>query len=78
MMNLKLKARLLRAKSVLNRVADISFSYSQLEKEYRTSQIEDVEMAKELLETYNQLIKDLSAVIKLYEAENEGLDKTSS
>ena len=70
-MNLKLKARLLRAKSILNQISDISYSYSQLEKEFGVSRVQGEKNIKELLDVYNQLIENLRQVITNYETENE-------
>jgi len=70
-MNLKLKARLLRAKSILNQISDISYSYSQLEKEFGVSRVQGEKNIKELLDAYNQLIENLRQVITNYETENE-------
>ena len=70
-MNLKLKARLLRAKSILNQISDISYSYSQLEKEFGVSRVQGEESVKELLDAYNQLIQNLRQVIINYEAEDD-------
>ena len=73
-MNLKLKSELLRAKSILNKTSDTSYAYSQLEKEFGVSHIQDDETAKELLSAYNQLIQDLKQAIISYKSENENKD----
>ena len=73
-MNLKLKAKLLRAKSILNKTSDSSYAYSQLEKEFGVSRIQDDETAIELLSAYNQIIEDLRQVVIGYETENEDKD----
>ena len=70
-MNLKLKTKLLRAKSILNKTSDTSYGYSQLEKEFGISNVQGDEDARDLLDAYNQLINDLKSVIINYEAENE-------
>jgi len=70
-MKLKLKAELLRAKSILNKVSDTSYAYSQLEKDFGVTNVQDSEMAKELLDAYNQLIQDLKQTVTVYKSENE-------
>ena len=75
-MNLKLKAKLLRAKSILNKTSDCSYAYSQLEKEYGVSRIQDDETAVDLLSAYNQIIDDLKQTFINYETENENKDNT--
>jgi len=75
-MNLKLKAKLLRAKSILNKTSDSSYAYSQLEKEYGVSRIQDDETAVDLLSAYNQIIDDLKQTFINYETENENKDNT--
>ena len=70
-MNLKLKSKLLRAKSILNKTSDTSYAYSQLEKEFGVSHIQDDKTAIELLFAYNQLIQDLKQIVISYETETE-------
>jgi len=70
-MKLKLKAELLRAKSILNKVSDTSYAYSQLEKDFGVTNVQDSKMAKELLHAYNQLIEDLKQSIISYKPEYE-------
>jgi len=70
-MKLKLKAELLRAKSILNKVSDTSYAYSQLEKDFGVTNVQESETAKELLHAYNQLIEDLKQSIVSYKPEYE-------
>jgi hypothetical protein len=70
-MKIKLKKNLFRAKSVLNKVSDTSYTYSQLERDFRPNDITDEKIAKQVLEAYNELINDLKLVINNYEPENE-------
>jgi len=76
--NLKLKTKLLRAKSILNKTSDTSYGYSQLEKEYGISSIQNDGDALDLLNAYNQLINDLKSTIINYESETEDENKNNS
>lgn len=67
-MNIKLLGRLIEIRNVLNSISDASFSYKTLSRKYPIETISETE-AKDLLETYERLITQVTNSI-------ESLEKT--
>ena len=66
-MNLELRSKLLRAKTFLNKLSDISYSYSNISKEYPFSNVSSNKEAEQLLKVYQQMVADAISFIKNYE-----------
>ena len=63
-MNLKLKAKALRLKSILNKINDCSFAYDQINRQKPLSQAGSDEELQELISIYEQLILDLVSFLR--------------
>ena len=58
-MNIKLKAKALRLKSILNKINDCSYAYDQINRQMPLSRATTDEELQDLILTYEQLIIDL-------------------
>jgi len=58
-MNIKLKAKALRLKSILNKVNDCSYAYDQINRQMPLSTAQTNEELQTLISTYEQLVIDL-------------------
>lgn len=65
-MNIKLQSQYLRTRSLLNKISDISFAYSSLNRQHPTESLTDEE-TKELITAYDQLLKDAKLFIDSYD-----------
>jgi len=66
-MNLELRSKLLRAKSLLNKLSDTSYAYSNISKDYPFTNVSTDKEAEKLLAVYQQLIDDVVSSAKNYE-----------
>ena len=73
-MNIELQAKLLRLKGFLNEINHVSYTYSQMGRNYPMNNM-DNEKAKQLIKVYGDLLNTVSSLILNYEKENE--DKQS-
>jgi len=73
-MNIELQAKLLKLKGYLNEINHISYSYSQLGRNYPMSTMTD-EKATQIIKAYDDLLKQVSSLILNYEQSR--LDKTT-
>jgi len=75
-MNIKLKAKALRLKSILNKINDCSYAYDQINRQMPLSAARTDEELRDLIITYEDLIRDL---ISFLQTTNYGrLDKNPS
>ena len=58
-MNIKLKAKALRLKSILNKINDCSYAFDQINRQMPLSRANTEKDIQELIHTYEQLIVDL-------------------
>ena len=73
-MDIELQAKLLKLKGFLNEINHISYSYSQMGRNYPMNSMSD-DKAKQLVKIYENLLDQVKSLILNYEKENE--DKQS-
>lgn len=64
------QTKLLRLKSVLNKVNDASYGYHELSKRFPYTDIKTETEAKDLIIAYSQIIKDVTSSIQTLNHEN--------
>lgn len=73
-MNIELQSKLLKLKGFLNEINHVSYSYSQLGRNYPMNTMDD-EKAKQVIRAYDDLLKQVGILILNYE--KSGLDKVA-
>jgi hypothetical protein len=73
--DLSSKNEVLRLRNILERVSDISFSYSQINKNYPLSTLDQKDV-DEMIKFYHNLIQDLHPILETYR--NEFTDQDES
>lgn len=69
-MDIELQAKLLRLKGFLNEINHISYSYSQMGRNYPMNTMSN-EKADQLVNIYENLLDQVKSLILNYEKENE-------
>lgn len=69
-MNIELQAKLLKLKGFLNEINHVSYSYSQMGRNYPMNTMSD-EKAKQLVKIYESLLNQVKSLILNYEKEDE-------
>lgn len=62
-MNIELQSKLFKLRSILNSISDASYAYKVLYNKYRINEITE-EQAKQLIEAYENLIKQVKNSIQ--------------
>lgn len=73
-MDIELQSKLLKLKGFLNEINHVSYSYSQMGRNYPMNSMNN-EKAKKMIIAYEDLIKQVKSLILNYE--QSGLGKTS-
>ena len=73
-MDIELQSKLLKLKGFLNEINHVSYSYSQMGRNYPMNSMNN-EKAKKMIIAYEDLIKQVKSLILNYE--QSGLDKAS-
>lgn len=68
-MDIELQSKLLKLKGFLNEINHISYSYSQLGRNYPMNEMSN-EKAKQIIKIYEDLLSQVSSLILNYEREN--------
>ena len=68
-MDIELQTKLLKLKGLLNQISHISYTYSQLGKNFSMDRLDD-ERATTLLKSYNDLLLQVKAIILNYDNED--------
>lgn len=68
-MDIELQAKLLKLKGFLNEINHISYTYSQMGRNYPMSSMSD-DKAKQLIKIYNDLLKQVKSLILNYDNQN--------
>lgn len=66
-MDIEIQTKMLRAKGVLNKINDTSYSYDQLNRNIRSQNINNNESADKVIKSYESLIRDLISFLKTTE-----------
>jgi len=77
-MNIKLKAKALRLKSILNKINDCSYAYDQINRQLPLSQVNNDDDLLALISTYEQLIIDLVNFLQTTNYGKKNQEKTNS
>jgi len=68
-MDIELQSKLLRLKGFLNEINHISYSYSQIGRNFPMNNLSD-EKAKQLIKIYSDLLEQSKSLILNYEKQN--------
>jgi len=69
-MDIELQAKLLKLKGFLNKINHVSYSYSQMGRNYPMNSMSD-DKAKKLIKIYEDLLKQVKNLILNYEKEKD-------
>ena len=68
-MDIELQAKLLKLKGFLNEINHISYTYSQMGRNYPMNSMSDAK-AKQLIKIYDDLLKQVKSLILNYDNQN--------
>ena len=70
-MNIETQTKLLRLKSLLNKISDASYAYGMLSKRHPIEALDDEQQGKELMKAYQSIIDDLKSYFLNHEQRTE-------
>ena len=73
-MNIQTQTKLLRLKSLLNQISDVSYAFNRINQQYPLNSLDDDKRAHEVISAYVQLLSDVQESIKNYEREKSRVD----